>query len=69
MGFVRIDHVGLVAHSIEAATNVLGDALGLDLDRAKSNWPDGSYFGPEQTFNYFFNVGDGLTQVLSLIHI
>lgn len=67
MGFVHIDHVGLVAYTIEQARQVLGDALGLDLDEARSNWPDGSYFPPEQTFNYFFAVGSGETQVEVLI--
>ena len=67
MGFVHIDHVGLVAATIEQARQVLGDALGLDLDEARSNWPDGSYFPPEQTFNYFFAVGRGETQVEVLI--
>jgi methylmalonyl-CoA/ethylmalonyl-CoA epimerase len=67
VGFLRIDHVGLVANTIEQATNVLGGALGLDIDEAKSDWPNGRYFGPEQTYNYFFKVGDGLTQVEVLI--
>lgn len=67
MAFLYIDHVGLVAGTIEQARNVLGDALGLDLDEARSNWPDGSYFPPEQTFNYFFAVGEGETQVEVLI--
>lgn len=67
MGFVRIDHVGLVAATIEQATNVLGDALGLDIDEARSDWPNGRYFPPEQTYNYFFAVGEGLTQVEVLI--
>jgi methylmalonyl-CoA/ethylmalonyl-CoA epimerase len=67
VGFVHIDHVGLVAATIEQARQVLGDALGLDLDEARSNWPDGSYFPPEQTFNYFFAVGNGETQVEVLI--
>jgi methylmalonyl-CoA/ethylmalonyl-CoA epimerase len=67
MGFVHIDHVGLVVATIEQARQVLGDALGLDLDEARSNWPNGSYFPPEQTYNYFFAVGEGETQVEVLI--
>ena len=67
MGFVHIDHIGLVVQSIEQARQVLGDAVGLDLDEARSNWPDGSYFPPEQTYNYFFQVGDGETQVEVLV--
>lgn len=67
MGFVHIDHVGLVAYTIEQARQVLGETLGLELDERRSNWPDGSYFPPEQTFNYFFAVGGGETQVEVLI--
>ena len=67
MGFLHIDHVGLVAYTIEQATEVLGDGLGFELDERRSNWPDGSYFAPEQTFNYFFQVGEGETQVEVLI--
>lgn len=67
MAFVYIDHVGLVAYTIEQARQVLGDALGLDLDEARSSWPTGSYFPPEQTYNFFFAVGEGQTQVEVLI--
>ena len=55
--FAKLDHVGLVAYTIEDARKILGNHLGLDLDEGRSNWPDGSYFAPEQTFNYFFKVG------------
>lgn len=67
MGFVRLDHVGVVAYTIEEAQAILGDQLGLVLDKDRSNWPDGSYFAPEETNNFFFNVGDGETQVEVLI--
>lgn len=67
MAFVHIDHVGIVAHTIEQAQEILGDALGLELDRPRSQWPTGSYFAPEQTYNYFFQVGAGETQVEVLI--
>lgn len=67
MGFVHIDHVGIVAYTIEQAREVLGDALGLELDAPRSQWPSGSYFAPEQTYNYFFQVGEGETQVEVLI--
>ena len=30
MGFVHIDHVGIVAYTIEQAQEVLGDAFGLE---------------------------------------
>jgi methylmalonyl-CoA epimerase len=67
MGFVRLDHVGVVAYTIEEARAILGDQLGLVIDKQRSNWPDGSYFEPEETHNYFFNVGEGETQVEVLI--
>jgi methylmalonyl-CoA/ethylmalonyl-CoA epimerase len=67
VGFARIDHVGLVAYTIQEAREILGDHLGLRLDEQRSNWPKGSYFEPEQTHNFFFNVGDGETQVEVLI--
>lgn len=67
VGFVHIDHVGIVAYTIEQAREVLGDALGLELDMPRSQWPTGSYFDPEQTYNYFFQVGAGATQVEVLV--
>ena len=67
MGFVRLDHLGIVAYTKEEANAILGDQLGLKIDEAKSNWPDGSFFEPEQTYNYFFEVGDGETQLEVLI--
>jgi methylmalonyl-CoA/ethylmalonyl-CoA epimerase len=67
MGFVHIDHVGIVAYRIEQAQDILGDALGLELDQPRSQWPTGSYFPPEQTYNFFFQVGNGETQVEVLI--
>lgn len=67
MGFVHIDHVGIVAYTIDQAQEILGDALGLELDAPRSNWPEGQYFPPEQTYNYFFQVGSGETQVEVLI--
>ena len=67
MAFVHIDHVGIVAYTIEQAQEILGDALGLELDQPRSNWPTGAYFPPEQTYNYFFQVGGGETQVEVLV--
>ena len=67
MGFVHIDHIGIVAYTIDQARQVLGDALGLVLDQTRSQWPTGSYFAPEQTYNYFFQVGGGETQVEVLV--
>ncbi|MBM3140478.1 MAG: methylmalonyl-CoA epimerase [Chloroflexi bacterium] len=65
--FARIDHVGLVAHTIDEARAILGDKLGLVIDKDRSRWPEGSYFAPEQTHNFFFQVGEGETVVEVLI--
>ena len=65
--FAKIDHVGLVAPSIDEARAVLGDQLGLVIDKDRSKWPEGSYFAPEQTHNFFFTVGEGDTVVEVLI--
>lgn len=65
--FARIDHVGVVAYSIDEANAILGDALGLVIDEPRSKWPEGSYFAPEQTYNFFFKVGDGDTCVEVLV--
>jgi methylmalonyl-CoA/ethylmalonyl-CoA epimerase len=67
MGFLHVDHVGVVAYTIEQAQEILGDALGLELDEPRSQWPTGSYFAPEQTYNFFFQVGAGETQVEVLV--
>lgn len=65
--FTRMDHVGVVAYTIEEANAVLGDQIGLTLDKDRSRWPKGSYFAPEQTHNFFFTVGEGETQVEVLV--
>ena len=63
----RIDHVGVVANSIDEANAILGDALDLVIDEPRSKWPEGSYFAPEQTYNFFFKVGGGETCVEVLV--
>ena len=65
--FLRLDHIGIVAPDITEALKVLVDQLGLDFDSDRAPLPDGSYFAPEATNNYFVQVGDGQTQVEILI--
>ena len=65
MGFVHIDHIGLVVQSIEQARQVLGEAVGLDLDEARSNWPDGSYFRDNQTVQLKFSEMRMLTEAVN----
>ena len=65
--FVEIDHVGIVAHNWSEAKEVLLDRLGLEVDERRSPLPDGVYFAPERTNNYFIRVGIGKTRVEVLI--
>ncbi len=64
---VELDHVGVVARNWEEAAEVLVTQLGLELDVKRSPLPDGVYFAPEQTNNYFVKVGLGQTRVEVLI--
>ena len=66
---VCLDHIGIVAHSIDEAMSVLDAKLGFPLDDRRSPLPDGAYFAPEGTHNYFFQVGNGETQVEVLIPV
>ena len=65
---VRLDHIGVVAHSIDEAMEVLGGKLGFELS-ASTPMPEGSYFPPEGTHNYFINVGEGATAIEVLIPV
>jgi methylmalonyl-CoA epimerase len=65
--FVEVDHIGIVAHTWDEAREVLLDRLGMELDEKRSPLPDGVYFAPERTNNYFVKVGVGKTRVEVLI--
>ncbi len=67
MGFVELDHVGVIAHTWDQAAEILLAKLGLELDEKRSPLPDGVYFAPEMTNNYFVKVGIGNTRVEVLI--
>ena len=43
------------------------DKLGLEMDLNRTPMPDGSYFAPERTNNYFVKVGIGHTRIEVLI--
>jgi methylmalonyl-CoA/ethylmalonyl-CoA epimerase len=64
-----LDHIGVVAHSIDQAVDVLQNQMGFPLDLSRSPLPDGAYFAPEGTHNYFFQVGEGQTQIEVLIPV
>ena len=65
--FVEIDHVAVVAATWDDARDVLLAKLGLELDEKRSPLPDGVYFAPERTNNYFLKVGLGNTRIEVLI--
>ena len=65
--FVELDHVGIVAHNWEEAREVLIERLGLVVDELRAPLPDGVWFAPEQTHNYFIKVGLGQTRIEVLI--
>ena len=64
---IHLDHGGIVAATIEEANQVLVEQMGMELDAKRTPMPDGSYFAPERTNNYFFSVGEGETQIEVLI--
>ena len=64
---IHLDHVGIVAATIGDAQQVLVEQMGMELDVSRSPLPDGTYFAPERTNNYFFNVAEGQTQIEVLI--
>jgi methylmalonyl-CoA/ethylmalonyl-CoA epimerase len=66
---LRIDHVGIVAPSLEDGWEVMVDHLGLELDDHRSPLPGGAFFEPEQAHAYFFTVGDGATRIEMLVPI
>ena len=64
---IHLDHVGIIAATIADAQQVLVEQMGMELDIGRTPMPDGSYFAPERTNNYFFKVGEGQTQIEVLI--
>ena len=65
---VRLDHIGVVAHTIDEAIETLQGKLGFPLSQ-RTPLPDGAYFAPEGTHNYFFEIGAGETQIEVLIPV
>ena len=66
---IRLDHIGIVAPSIDEASSVLEAKLGFALDESLSPLPDGAYFAPEGTHNYMFQVGGGATRIEVLVPV
>lgn len=64
---VRLDHVGVVAHSIEEASAVLVETLGFPIDTDRTRLPEGNLFKPQNTRIFFVKVGVGKTRIEILI--
>ncbi len=66
---VRLDHIGIVAPTIEQALGILESKLGFTLDADATPLPDGAYFAPEGTHNYMIRVGRGETLIEVLVPV
>lgn len=66
---LSIDHVGIVAPSLEQGWEVMVDHLGLTPDEGRSPLPDGVFFEPEQAHAFFFTVGGGETRIEMLVPV
>ncbi len=64
---VRIDHVGIIAHSWDEAGNVLLDKMGFDLDAGRTRIPEGNFFAPENTDIWVVKVMLGETRIEVLV--
>ena len=60
--------MGWWAHTIDEAIETLQGKLGFPLSQ-RTPLPDGAYFAPEGTHNYFFEIGAGETQIEVLIPV
>ena len=65
---VGLDHIGIVANSIDEARATLEAKMGFSL-AAGTPLPDGAYFAPEGTHNFMFQVGTGETRIEVLIPV
>ena len=63
----RMDHVGIVAHTMDEASDVLIEKLGFALDVARSPLPEGLRFEAENTQIFFVKIGLGETRVEILL--
>ncbi len=62
-----LDHVGIVANSLDEAGAVLVDQLGLEYDRERTPFPEGGFFAPERTKIFFVKVNLGETRIEILL--
>ena len=64
---IRLDHVGVVAHSWGEAHTVLVEKIGFAVDETRTTLPDGPLYRPQNTRIYFVRVGSGETRIEVLI--
>lgn len=64
---VRLDHVGVVAHSWDEASDVLVERLGFPLETGRTRLPEGNLYAPQNTRIFFVKVGLGETLIEVLI--
>ena len=64
---LRIDHIGLVARSLEEATDLLIDALGFEFDHSRIVDPAGYDMAMENAMIHFIRVGQGDTMIELLL--
>lgn len=63
----HIDHIGLVARSLEEASELFLETLGFSWDLERTPMPDGVYMPQENAKIYFIQVGGGETQIELLL--
>src|SRR5919198_6609867 len=64
---VRLDHVGVVAHSWDEANDVLVERLAFPIELSRTRMPEGNLYEPQNTRIYFVKVGIGETLIEILI--
>lgn len=64
---VRLDHVGVVAHSWDEAHDVLVERMGFPLELSRTHMPEGNLYEPQNTRIFFVKVGLGETLIEILI--
>lgn len=64
---VRLDHVGVVAHSWGEASDVLVERMGFPVELARTQMPEGNLYEPQNTRIYFVKVGLGETLIEVLV--
>lgn len=64
---VRLDHVGVVAHSWDEAGELLVQRMGFPVELSRTTMPEGNLYEPQNTRIYFVKVGAGETLIEILI--